>query len=242
MKIVVFIIFSLFINNLFAQCGPGETQFSGPTATNVLYSTPGAFDVDVIPTTSTIPAGSTITLENLFWYDENPTCDMEVTISTQPGNQLILRFGYLGNFVGNIVTSGTYASPSLTFVNTFDLTGIKFTLFEPTGCDDQGTSEFQLTINGGICAVIPNPCAPCTPSGLGANWTWTGCKNTDWFDACNWDRLSVPTVSSSVIIPNVTNDPTISGATANCLDITIHNGAIVNLNSTSSGVLNVLKP
>ncbi len=73
-------------------------------------------------------------------------------------------------------------------------------------------------------------------------YTWTGCTDTDWFDPCNWNTGAVPTAAKSVIIPNVTNDPLITGGTANCFEITIQTGATVNLVSSSGGVLNVTKP
>lgn len=89
-----------------------------------------------------------------------------------------------------------------------------------------------------------SPCGACALGGSGATWTWTGCVGTDWFDPCNWDRQSVPTVSSNVIIPNTANKPLVSGAIANCLDLTIQTstGARVDVNTSTGGLINVLKP
>ena len=85
----------------------------------------------------------------------------------------------------------------------------------------------------------------CSPTVFsGSTWTWTGCTNTDWFNPCNWDRGSIPNTTSFVVIPPTANDPTISSGTANCFDITVQSslGAVVNLNSSSGGAINILKP
>lgn len=70
-------------------------------------------------------------------------------------------------------------------------------------------------------------------------WTWNGSTGTNWFDRCNWDKKSLPDASSDVVIPATGNNPLISGSIANCNRITINSsaGAILNLNSTSSGRL-----
>lgn len=81
-----------------------------------------------------------------------------------------------------------------------------------------------------------------TVAASAVTYTWTGCVSIDWFEPCNWNTGTVPTAAKSVVIPNVTNAPRIAGGTANCLQITIQTGAIVNLVSTSGGILNVVKP
>lgn len=81
-----------------------------------------------------------------------------------------------------------------------------------------------------------------TAAASASTYTWTGCVSIDWFDPCNWNTGTVPTTAKSVVIPNVTNDPRIVGGTANCFQLTIQTGAIVNLVSTSGGILNVTKP
>ena len=73
-------------------------------------------------------------------------------------------------------------------------------------------------------------------------WTWTGTTNTDWFNACNWDKVSLPDASGDVVIPGgTTNEPTISGAAANCKTITINtaNSGILTIATSSGGLLNV---
>jgi len=41
--------------------------------------------------------------------------------------------------------------------------------------------------------------------------TWNGSINTDWNTGANWTPAGVPTAMDCVVIPNVTNDPIISG-------------------------------
>lgn len=66
--------------------------------------------------------------------------------------------------------------------------------------------------------------------------TWTGNINTNWFNTGNWSCGSVPTATTSAIIPSgVTNMPNVvSGLTANVFNLTINNGATLNLQGTST--------
>ncbi len=50
--------------------------------------------------------------------------------------------------------------------------------------------------------------------------TWDGSSSTNWNTAANWSTNTVPIATSNVIIPNVANDPVISGAsTINNVDL-----------------------
>lgn len=82
----------------------------------------------------------------------------------------------------------------------------------------------------------------CPVSGSGSIWNWTGCKNSDWFNVCNWDRGSIPTTFSNVIVPNSPNNPIINGGTADCFDITILSNLGAEVTITNSGFLNITKP
>jgi len=78
-------------------------------------------------------------------------------------------------------------------------------------------------------------------SGTPGVWTWTGNVNTDWFQPCNWDKLSVPVATSPVIIPGApSNQPVIANGNAHCLSIEVQSssGASLNIN-TASGNLEV---
>ncbi len=66
----------------------------------------------------------------------------------------------------------------------------------------------DVDCNDGDASVNPNP--DCS----GTTRTWTGYVSTDWDEACNWSPNCVPTTSDEVIIPDMANDPMISGTTA----------------------------
>ncbi len=51
--------------------------------------------------------------------------------------------------------------------------------------------------------------------------TWNGSIDTDWNNANNWTPSGIPTSSDCVVIPNVTNDPNISGSNYNAYAYTI---------------------
>ncbi len=62
--------------------------------------------------------------------------------------------------------------------------------------------------------------------------SWTGTNSTNWNDVGNWDIGSVPTSSTAVVIPVVTNYPVLTAATnAGCIKIAT--GANINLNGQS---------
>jgi len=80
------------------------------------------------------------------------------------------------------------------------------TVTDANGCTDSSSA----TVNSG------------SPSGSPGIWRWVGSMSNDWFDACNWDKLSLPDTSSVVVIPgNTTNQPLIAGDTAYCKNINI---------------------
>ncbi len=71
---------------------------------------------------------------------------------------------------------------------------------------------------------------------LAPDITWDGSGNSDWNTGGNWSGNEVPTATSNIIIPNVTNDPVIAtDASASCTNLTIENGATLTLESTASG-------
>ena len=63
---------------------------------------------------------------------------------------------------------------------------------------------------------------------------WTGTTNTNWNTASNWSPAAVPTQTSWVIIPDVTNDPVINDADMKCYNIVIKNGATLTINPGKS--------
>lgn len=95
----------------------------------------------------------------------------------------------------------------VTFGPTF--TGGSMTAAAVNGCGTGSTKSVTLVLNS-VC-----------------DWTWTGATSTNWATASNWSTGSTPTSTSNVIIPNVTNKPTVSTATASCNNLTIESGASV---------------
>ncbi|MEZ4962978.1 MAG: T9SS type A sorting domain-containing protein [Saprospiraceae bacterium] len=69
--------------------------------------------------------------------------------------------------------------------------------------------------------------------------TWTGLEDTDWYNACNWSPPAVPTASNDVVIPNMTNDPSIPGNTsAVAKSLTLQTGSKVTVNDGTSLTVN----
>lgn len=74
--------------------------------------------------------------------------------------------------------------------------------------------------------------------------TWKGASGTaaqriDWNTAGNWSQNRVPLTTDNVIIPNVTDKPTISGISAVCNSLTINSGGALTLANTASSLLNI---
>ncbi len=69
--------------------------------------------------------------------------------------------------------------------------------------------------------------------------TWTGEEDTDWYNACNWSPPAVPTASNDVVIPNMTNDPSIPGNTsAVAKSLTLQTGSKLTVNDGTSLTVN----
>ncbi|MEO8234987.1 MAG: T9SS sorting signal type C domain-containing protein [Flavobacterium sp.] len=96
-------------------------------------------------------------------------------------------------------------------------------------------SNFQLnTVSCGIL-TIPGPFTILDTSAK----TWSGTTNTNWSVASNWSGGVIPNSSDCVVIPNVTNDPIVSGVGYEALagTLTVLNGG--NLTITSNNFITV---
>ncbi|MDO7848727.1 DUF4394 domain-containing protein [Hymenobacter sp. M29] len=63
---------------------------------------------------------------------------------------------------------------------------------------------------------------------IAAGLTWTGAVSTDWGTAGNWSPAQVPTATDNVTIPDVANDPVVTGnQLANA--VTLNTGAVLTL-------------
>ena len=82
------------------------------------------------------------------------------------------------------------------------------------------------------------------PTGPIGIWTWVGGISDDWFNPCNWDKLSVPDTLSRVVVPGSTLfNPVVRADTGYCKDITVFhiNGGHVTYDYGSGGKL-IKKP
>jgi len=82
--------------------------------------------------------------------------------------------------------------------------------------------------------------APAAYGGTAGLWTWLGYSN-DWFDPCNWDKMSVPTISDDVLIPGGTSfNPEIDGlAECKSIEIATTSGAEVTIDVSGGGNLEI---
>lgn len=68
------------------------------------------------------------------------------------------------------------------------------------------------------------------------NKTWTGAVDINWNEAGNWSPVGIPTALDCVIIPNVTNDPTITGLGGLAYSLTVQNGGFLTVNSNNNSL------
>lgn len=96
-------------------------------------------------------------------------------------------------------------------------------------------STYTITaLSNATCGAAP--AASMTGSGIvNGNKTWIGGTNTDWNTASNWSGSAIPTALDCVIIPDVTNNPIISGSgyVGYAKTLTVLNGGLLTLNSTN---------
>lgn len=97
------------------------------------------------------------------------------------------------------------------------------------------TTYYQVrvtsTLNGVQCIAFSN----CTEITSYAK-TWNGSISTDWNNAANWTPNGVPSAAHCVVIPNVTNDPIISGSNyeAFAANISLMSSAKLEINPTNT--------
>jgi len=97
------------------------------------------------------------------------------------------------------------------------------------------TTYYQVrvtsTLNGVQCIAFSN----CTEITSYAK-TWNGSISTDWNNPLNWTPSGVPSAAHCVVIPNVTNDPIISGINyeAFASSISLLSNAKLDINATNT--------
>jgi len=184
---------------------PGIAK-SGLTYRCVITSTCGT------PTTNS--AGAILTVTTLpvatFSYTGTPYC----STAANP----------LPTFSGGGV-AGTFSSTAgLVFVST--ATGrVNLSASTP------GTYTVTNTIAAaGGCGIV----TATSPITISAEGVWTGALSTDWNVAGNWSCLALPTGTSSVQIPNVSNKPTLAaGGVGIVKDLTIDAGSSLTISGNT---------
>lgn len=84
---------------------------------------------------------------------------------------------------------------------------------------ENGSGNSSITNNSGTIQNLNGGTFSVTGSSTGVNSTatgtiWTGCYDTNWANASNWNGLAIPLATHDVTIPDLSNAPTIFGSTA----------------------------
>lgn len=74
------------------------------------------------------------------------------------------------------------------------------------------------------------------PGLVGVAGLWTGAEDRDWFNCKNWSNGIIPDISTDVLVPVTTHDPEITQASALTRNLTIQNGALIEINDAGSSV------
>ena len=155
-----------------------------------------------------------------------------LTVTTAP----VATFSYAGS---PYCQTGTNPTPTFSgggVAGTFSSTaGLVFVSTATGQVNLASSTPGTYTVTNSIAAAggcgIITATSPITiiPDGV-----WTGVVNSDWNVAGNWSCLALPTVTSSVQIPNVVNKPTLgAGAVANVKDLTIDAGSSLTISGNT---------
>ncbi|MES2811985.1 MAG: GEVED domain-containing protein [Bacteroidota bacterium] len=97
------------------------------------------------------------------------------------------------------------------------------------------TTTYTAEVTYTLCNGLVHKIAAQTPVTVNIDRTWNGSAGTNWNTASNWTPSGVPLATHSVSIPNVTNDPIISGGvTAVACSVSVENGGILTINSNNN--------
>ena len=224
---------------------PGTSHFQqfAWTGNGTLSLTSDAYAHVSFTTTSTTPvtisgAGHLLQVGNYVAAGSITFNNTRLSLNEPSGGPLALNnatFQGLGATAIQLTVSHPGTGGPFTFDNlTFSVT--------PTGAgrylsvtDADGPTPTPLTIN----VANSTPSSPggfvTVANGAVVNWpatgntfTWTGAVSTDWFNAGNWDRGTVPGAIDDVILVPITNQPELS-----------NNAVVNNLTSQSGSILDL---
>lgn len=227
-----------------ANCNTATFTLAGnvPTVGTGLWSVVSGTATIATPTSNTsgvtgVPAGTSVTLR---WTISNGACtastdDVVLTNNVAAVGGIVSGGTTIcsGNTSGTLTLSGhtgtvikwqSLVSPSSTWT---DITNTATTY---TSGILTATTQFRAVVQSGNCSTANSSVTTVTVS---SSNTWTGATNTSWFTATNWSCGSLPTASSDVTIPNVTNKPIIDDSSKIALanTLTVSSGSSLKVNS-----------
>ena len=92
------------------------------------------------------------------------------------------------------------------------------------------TTTYTAEVTYTLCNGLVHKITAQTPVTVNTDKTWNGSAGTNWNTAANWTPSGVPLATHSVSIPNVANDPIISGGiTAVACSISVENGGVLTI-------------
>ena len=164
-----------------------------------------------------------------------PLCKSNTPVTLTPeGNYTIQETDVFNNGSDNCGTVN-YVSADPTTVSCTDIgNNVSVTVTANDGNGNTATCTASVTVAAPICTT--------------GTRTWTGLVSTDWNNPCNWNPIWVPTIDDDVIIPDVVNDPLLSGTMiaasksvtveANAQLSILSGGSLAIDGSTDDGLLN----
>lgn len=147
-----------------------------------------------------------------------------------PGSQTITLTGSTGD------VQWQYSNDNSTWYDAMSKTGSSYAVTNITS-----TTYYRAKVTYGGCTPTPVYSGTCTITCTGITTkTWNGSSSTAWGTSGNWTPSGVPTAANNVVIPNVTNQPSIaSNINAFCNDLTINSGVTLTVNVGGAKVFEI---
>ncbi len=200
------------------------------------YTDNGLNNNDVITCvmTSTASCASTTTVTS-----NAITMNVSNTTATQPGNFTVSSGTTYDGQTGVVYTVPNI--PGTTYTWSYSGTGATI-----NGTGNSVTVDFSTAATSGTLSVTATTGSCSSPSAartipvtVKPYLTWTCGTNNDWNTASNWDGGFVPYSTISVLVPaNTSCQPNICSGSANVNNMTVNNGATVNICCPNSLTVN----
>lgn len=141
-------------------------------------------------------------------------------VSGTPVNNTTYTAGTFGN--GSTIATGEYVVYNGSS-NSVALTGL-------SGSTTYYFKVFEYNCSGTENYLTTSPPSNSQATSASPTNTWKGTTSTAWTTTTNWSLNALPGACDNIVIPNVTNDPIVSGAIS-VNSITIQNGGILQANA-----------